>query len=42
MKWIKIAYDTVWFRCHPFTGDAHGRGVYMTWRTAFAVARIGA
>jgi hypothetical protein len=39
MMYIKVAYLTLWFHCHPFTGDAQGRGVYPTWRTAYAVAR---
>lgn len=40
MTWIKIIYDTVWYRCHPFTSDEHGHGMYMTWRTAWELARI--
>ena len=43
MKWIKIAYDTVWFKLHPITGPVDPGDptpvCYPTWRAAWDVAR---
>jgi hypothetical protein len=40
MKYLKIAYDTLWFRCHPVWQDERGRALYPSWRASFDVARI--
>lgn len=43
MKWIKIAYTTLWLRCHPITGpvsaDDPTPALYPSWRGAWDVAR---
>ncbi len=40
MKYLRIAYDTIWFRVHPVWQDAEGRPLYPSWRASFETARI--
>lgn len=40
MTWLRILYDTIWFRCHPVWQDERGRALYPSWRGSFETARI--
>lgn len=43
MKLLRIAYNTIWFCCHPITGPVSPTDsmptIYPTWRQAFELAR---
>lgn len=39
MRYLRIAYDTIWFRCHVCIGGIGGEpDIYPTWRCAWELA----